>query len=75
MSETFMGYAVFFDGKPFPSSGSTVTRDKNYLKACALLKLNKIRKYDLAVRHKYATGIDALWRAEKRLTLRRVYAK
>lgn len=74
-TRTFLGYAVFYKDKPFPSSGNTVTRDKLYLKAHALGKLNKLDWISVGDRHDISLHINDLWRQNRHLTLRRAYAE
>ena len=75
VNETFLGYAVFYDGKPFPSSGNTVTRDKLYLRAHALYKLNKIDAITCGDRADCSIHINRKWKEQRKLSLRRVYAR
>ncbi len=72
----FLGYAVFYAGEPFMCSNDSVTKDKLYLKAHALFKLNQINKSLLfkSAREMQAWFITAKFRQHRKLTLRRVYA-
>ncbi len=84
---TFLGYAVFYNGEPFPCSQNTVTRDRAYLITHALFKLNAITIEDLMAhnatsqkhvwpeRRKHSQEkVSRLWRNHRSLSLRRVYA-
>lgn len=73
--DTFLGYTVFHLGEPFMCSGNTVTRNRLYLMAHALEKLNRIDAITCGDRHDCSITIKRLWRNDPSLTLRRVYAK
>ena len=74
-NKVFLGYAVFYKGEHFPSSGNTVTRDKLYLKAHALGKLGRVPKASIQERRVWQRFINGQWRLDRNLTLRRVYAE
>lgn len=70
----FLGYAVFYDGEPFSCSRESVARDKLYLRAHALFKLSRLGKFVLDARSQYTQHIDRVFKSDRKLTLRRVYA-